>query len=147
MVENPDQIFIIVGIILIIIEVALLGESAFIFLFTGISMIFSGVLMGFNFIETNWLWAFSLTTAFTVLLLLIFWKPLKKIQNKVEKSEDKTDFYNKEFILEEYVDMQSESKYHYSGIQWNLKSFHPIEKGTLVKIDKIEVGIIWIKEK
>lgn len=136
--------FIILGIILITLEVLVLGLSTFVLLFAGFAMILSGSLMVFEVIVTSWIWAFSSATAFTLLISLIFWKPLKAMQNKVEVSESKTEFSDKQFVLEQDVDIKGESKYQYSGIQWQLKSQAPIAKGSLVKVDKIEVGVLWV---
>ncbi|WP_438462800.1 NfeD family protein [Marinomonas sp. PE14-40] len=146
MLEYLAQGFIILGIILITVEVLVLGLSTFVLLFAGVAMILSGSLMVFELIETSWIWAFSSTTAITFLLSVLFWKPLKAMQNKVEVSESKTEFNDKEFVLEQNVDIKGESQYQYSGIMWQLKSQHEISKGTLVKVDKIEVGVLWVSE-
>jgi len=42
------------------------------------------------------------------------------------------------------VDIKGESQYQYSGIQWQLKSLEPISKGSLVTVDKMEVGVLWV---
>ena len=146
MLEYLAQGFIILGIILITVEVLVLGLSTFVLLFAGVAMILSGSLMVFELIETSWIWAFSATTAFTFLLSVLCWKPLKAMQNKVEVSESKTEFSDKEFVLEHDVDINGESQYQYSGIMWQLKSQNEISKGTLVKVDKIEVGVLWVSE-
>ncbi len=146
MLDYLAQGFIILGIILITVEVLVLGLSTFVLLFAGVAMILSGSLMVFGLIETSWIWAFSSTTAFTFLLSILFWKPLKAMQNKVEVSESKTEFSDKEFVLEQDVDIKGESQYQYSGIMWQLKSQNEISKGTLVKVDKIEVGVLWVSE-
>lgn len=144
MLDYLAQGFIIVGIILVTTEVLVLGLSTFVLLFAGVAMILSGSLMVLELIETSWIWAFSTTTSFTLLLSLLFWKPLKAMQNKVEVSESKTEFSDKEFVLEQDVDINGESQYQYSGIMWQLKSQSEISKGTLVKVDKIEVGVLWV---
>lgn len=144
MLEYLAQGFIILGIILITVEVLVLGLSTFVLLFAGVAMILSGTLMVSNLIETSWIWAFSTTTSFTLLLSLLFWKPLKAMQNKVEVTESKTEFSDKQFVLEQDVDIKGEAQYQYSGIQWQLKSQQPINKGELVKVDKIEVGVLWV---
>lgn len=144
MLDYLAQGFIILGIILITLEVLVLGLSTFVLLFAGLAMILSGGLMLLEVIETSWIWAFSSTAVFTLLFSLIFWKPLKAMQNKVEVSETKTEFSDKQFLLEQDVDIKGESQYQYSGIQWQLKSLEPINKGSLVKVDKMEVGVLWV---
>jgi membrane protein implicated in regulation of membrane protease activity len=144
MLDYLAQGFIILGIILITVEVLVLGLSTFVLLFAGLAMILSGGLMLLDLMETSWVWALSATTAFTLLLSLIFWKPLKAMQNKVEVSESKTEFSDKQFVLEQDVDIKGESQYQYSGVQWQLKSHSPIAQGSLVKVDKIEVGVLWV---
>ena len=113
MLDYLAQGFIIVGIILVTTEVLVLGLSTFVLLFAGVAMILSGSLMVLELIETSWIWAFSTTTSFTVWLSLLFWKPLKAMQNKVEVSESKTEFSDKEFVLEQDVDSNGESQYQY----------------------------------
>ena len=146
MLEYLAQGFIILGIILITVEVLVLGLSTFVLLFAGVAMILSGSLMAFHLIETSWIWAFSSTTLLTFLLSVLFWKPLKAMQNKVDDKETKTEFSDKQFVLEQDVDIKGESQYQYSGVQWQLKSQQSIVKGTLVKVDKIEVGVLWVSE-
>ena len=144
MLEYLAQGFILIGILLITIEVLVFGFASVILLFVGAAMIVSGCAMLLGFLETSWLWAFSSTSGLTFIFSLAFWKPLKAMQNKVDHKETKTEFSDKTFVLEEDVDVQGDSQYQYSGVMWQLKSQQAIQQGTLVKVDKIEVGVLWV---
>ncbi|WP_187649145.1 NfeD family protein [Candidatus Photodesmus katoptron] len=145
--EYLSYSLVILGIILITIEVSIFGISTFVFLFAGLGMISSGFLMIFSFINSSFISAFLSTSILTILFFLILWKPFKILQNKLDTRKIKTDFHSKEFILENDIDILSKSTHWYSGIQWEIKCLQPIKKGTLVQIDKIEVGVLWVKKK
>jgi membrane protein implicated in regulation of membrane protease activity len=144
-VDNIAQTLIVVGIIALIIEVVILGFATFVLFFLGLSLILSGGLMYAGLIEQNWLNALWINAVLTFLLSLSLWKPLKRMQENVEPHDVKNDFAEIEFILSDDVHNNSNVQYAYSGIHWQLKSNTPIAKGTMVKVVKKEVGVLWIE--
>ena len=144
-VDNIAQTLVIAGIVALIIEVVILGFATFVLLFLGLSLVLSGSMMYAELITPSWLNALWVNAVLTFLLALLLWKPLKRMQNNVESSDVKSDFAEIEFALSDDVNQNSTVHYAYSGIQWQLKSQSPITKGTMVKVIKKEVGVLWIE--
>ncbi|MAD44726.1 MAG: activity regulator of membrane protease YbbK [Oceanospirillaceae bacterium] len=143
--NNLPESLMVAGIAALIIEVAVLGLSTFVLLFLGASLLITGLAMTFGILPetgTTALWSNAILTAF---LAVVLWKPLKNMQNQVQKSTINSDFARGSFILEEDVDQTGEATRLYSGIRWKLKSEQPISKGTRVQVVKSDVGIMWVK--
>ncbi|ODC04621.1 activity regulator of membrane protease YbbK [Terasakiispira papahanaumokuakeensis] len=138
------QGLIVAGIMALIVEVMVLGLATFFLLFFGVALILTGLVMQFDVISTNATLALWSVTLMTGILALVFWRPLKRIQTSSRQQHVSTEFTDHSFLLEKDVDRQGLSQHTYSGIRWKLKSTHPIPAGTWVKVDKIEVGVMWI---
>ena len=91
---------------------------------------------------TTALWSNTLITAAISILL---WKPLKRMQNNVERKPVNSDFAELTFVLNQDVTIEGLSTHQYSGISWRLKSKQPISAGTQVKVTKKEVGVMWVQ--
>lgn len=143
--ENIAEILMILGIAALIIEVAVLGFSTFVLFFLGISLLLTGVAMNFGILEATLITALWSNTLLTGVLAVSLWKPLSRMQNKVGSKEVDNDFAADTFILEDDVDMQGKTTRAYSGVQWKLKSQQPIASGTVVKVVKTEVGVMWVE--
>ncbi|KAF7764391.1 hypothetical protein PCIT_b0382 [Pseudoalteromonas citrea] len=144
-VDNIAQTLVIVGLLALIIEVVILGFATFVLLFLGLSLVFSGGMMYAGLIEASWLNALWINAVLTFTLALLLWKPLKRMQNNVESKEINSDFADIEFTLTDHLSEDNTVQHAYSGIQWQLKSLNPIEKGTAVKVVKKEVGVLWVE--
>jgi membrane protein implicated in regulation of membrane protease activity len=142
--EHLAQTLMVLGILALIIEVAVLGLSTFVLLFLGLSLFLSGVLISLTLLPdtlTSALWSnVLLTSLFTVVL----WKPLKRMQNKVDSSPVNSDFAQLQFELAQDVSAEGLTTHQYSGITWQLKSEQPILAGSMVKVFKKEVGVMWV---
>ena len=145
--NNLPEALMILGVLALIIEVAVLGMSTFILLFLGMSLFTSGLMMNFNLLDnslTTALWSNTLITAGFALFL---WKPLKRMQNQVDKKGVQSDFAELDFVLADDVDESGLTMHLYSGISWKLKSKQPIPAGTHVQVVKKEVGTMWVEAK
>lgn len=143
--NNLPEALMILGVLALIIEVAVLGMSTFILLFLGMSLFTSGLMMNFNLLDdslTTALWSNTLITAGFALFL---WKPLKRMQNNVDKKGVQSDFAELDFVLADDVDENGLTMHLYSGISWKLKSTQPLSAGTHVKVVKKEVGTMWVE--
>lgn len=138
------QGLIVAGLIALIVEIMVLGLATFFLLFLGAALILTGLVMQLGIISTNATLALWSVTLMTAILALVFWRPLKRIQNRSRQKHVSTEFTDHSFLLEKDVDRQGRSQHTYSGIQWKLKSTQPIPAGTWVKVDKIEVGVMWV---
>ena len=143
--DNIAQTLLILGVIALIIEVAILGFATFVLFFVGLSLVFSGGLIYAGLLEANWLTALWVNALLTAALAALLWKPLKRLQDSRESTEVHSDFAELTFTLEQDVDTQGGYKYAYSGIEWQVKSQHPLVKGTSVKVVKKEVGVFWVE--
>lgn len=143
--QNLAESLLVLGILALIVEVAVLGFSTFVLFFFGLSLLITGGLMTFDVLAANASTAFWSNAILTALLSLTLWQPLKKMQGQTDNKQVKHDFADHSFVLESDVDSKGESLYQYSGISWKLKSEQPIEKGTLVRITRMEVGVLWVE--
>ncbi len=143
--QNLAESLLVLGILALIVEVAVLGFSTFVLFFFGLSLLITGGLMTLDVLAANASTAFWSNAILTALLSLSLWQPLKKMQGQTDNKQVKHDFADHSFVLESDVDSKGESLYQYSGISWKLKSEQPIEKGTLVRITRMEVGVLWVE--
>lgn len=143
--QNLPKVLMVAGIAALIIEVAVLGFATFILLFFGASLLITGLAMSLGILPATGTVALWSTTALTAVLALVLWKPLKNMQNEVEEEGIHGDFARQQFVLDEDVDSSGKSVYVYSGIQWKLKSYEPISRGTLVEVTKVDVGVLWVR--
>ena len=47
-------------------------------------------------------------------------------------------------MLEADVDARGLSGHRYSGVDWKLKSQEAIPAGTLVQVERADVGVLWV---
>lgn len=143
--ENLAQSLIVAGLIILAVEIAILGFSTFILFFMGLAAVFAGVLMFVGVIPETILSAALAVGIITALNALLLWKPLKNMQSKVDKKPAQNDLIGHSFILKKAISPSTESEYHYSGIQWKLRSAKDIPAGTMVKVIKNDVGVFYIE--
>lgn len=143
--HETSQLLIVTGIIVLLVEIALLGMSTLVLLFLGVALIVSGLAMSVGLLPetiTSALWSVSLTT---LALSILCWRPMKRWQNTQDTRPVVSDLSLHSFYLDEALGPGQSQSYSYSGITWQLHTDQTISAGTLVKIDKVEVGILWIK--
>jgi membrane protein implicated in regulation of membrane protease activity len=142
--ENLAEVLMISGIAALIIEVVVLGFSTFVLLFLGISLLLTGVAMNAGLLDSTLVTALWSNTLLTAGLALLLWKPLSRMQSHVDNKPIDSDFAVQTFVLEQDVDGRGLSTHAYSGVQWKLKSEQPIAAGTVVKVIRTEVGVMWV---
>lgn len=143
--QNLAEALMVLGVIALIVEVTVLGFSTFVLFFFGLSLLLSGGLMMLGILEPTASHAFWSNAVLTGALTLLLWQPLKNIQSQTDDKRVNSDFADHVFTLADNVDSSGESRYQYSGISWQLKSKHPIVKGTRVRISDREVGVLWVE--
>ncbi|TBR37567.1 hypothetical protein CBF23_014325 [Marinomonas agarivorans] len=136
--------FIVSGVLLIVAAILFHRVANLVFLFLGIGFIFSGSVVLLETMIETWVCAFLLGVIFIGGLIIVFWKPLKDIQEKTKHSHIDSELHQKQFVLDADVNITSEWEYHHSGINWKVKSVEPLLKGTLVRIERIENGTLWV---
>ncbi|TRY29050.1 NfeD family protein [Aliiglaciecola sp. M165] len=143
--QNLAQSLIVIGLVLLAVEIAILGFSTFILFFVGLAAVFAGVLMFVGVIPETLMSAALAVGLITAMDAALLWKPLKNLQSKVDKQPAQNDLIGHTFMLDEDLNPASNIEYHYSGIQWKLKSSKCIPAGTMVKVVKNAVGIFYVE--
>ncbi|WP_105201297.1 NfeD family protein [Pseudoalteromonas sp. T1lg10] len=142
--NNLAEALMILGVLALIVEVAVLGMSTIILLLLGLSLLATGIMMNFSLLESSLTMALWSNTLITLALAALLWKPLKRMQEQRDNAQVHSDFAELTFTLTEDVNDQGLVHYAYSGISWKLKSEQPLSAGTLVKVVKKEVGVMWV---
>lgn len=143
--DNLAESLLIVGILLLVIEAAVLGFSTFVLLFVGCAALVTAGLLYVGIIPDTLRAAMLSTGVVTAISAVLLWKPLKNIQTKVVTAKVKSDLVGHSFMLSEDVSPELTPKYHYSGIDWKLKASDHLVAGTLVEVTAADVGIFYIK--
>lgn len=136
---------VIFGLVLLSVEILVLGFSTFVLFFVGIAALITGGLMYAEFIPETLMSAVLTMAIITALDTVLLWKPLKNMQTKVDKKVAESDLIGHSFTVETDVGPNHSGNYHYSGINWKLKSANPISAGTQVKVVRTEVGAFHIE--
>ncbi|PKG98002.1 NfeD family protein [Paraglaciecola sp. MB-3u-78] len=143
--NNLAESLLILGILLLVIEVAVLGFSTFVLFFVGCAAVVTAGLLYVGFIPDTWLSAMLSTGVLTGLSAVLLWKPLKNMQTQVDTTKAQGDLVGHRFILLEDVAPELTPEYHYSGIDWKLKSNEHLVAGTQVEVTQADVGEFHIK--
>ncbi|MFQ3176693.1 MAG: hypothetical protein ACI93H_001694 [Psychromonas sp.] len=138
------QSFIVLGLILLAVEVLVLGFSTFVLFFIGVGAIATGTLMALGVIPETFLNSLLVTAIISTVVALISWKPMKKMQNKVESKSINNDMIGHQFVLTEALLVGKTITHRYSGINWQVKAKLPLSAGTDVKIIVVEVGLLTV---
>lgn len=138
------QSFIVLGLILLAIEILVLGFSTFVLFFIGVGAIATGALIALGVIPETFLNSLLITAIISAAVALISWKPMKKMQNKVELKQVKNDMVGHQFVLTEDLLIGQTVTHRYSGINWQVKAKEQLSAGTEVKIIGVEVGLLTV---
>jgi membrane protein implicated in regulation of membrane protease activity len=142
---NLAESLLILGILLLVIEVAVLGFSTFVLFFVGCAAVVTAGLLYVGIIPDSWLSAMFSTGLLTGVSAVLLWKPLKNMQTQVDTTKVKGDLVGHSFILVEDVAPELTPEYHYSGIDWKLKANEYLVAGTQVEVTQADVGVFHIK--
>lgn len=145
--NNLAEVLVCMGLALLAIEVLILGFSTFVLVFLGLACILTGGMMFIGGIPETIVNAFVGVGVLTGALAYILWKPLKKMQNKVEHKTVKSDLIGHSFVLKDDVSSKLSSTHKYSGIEWKVLSAETLAAGTEVEVVKTEVGAFTVVAK
>ena len=143
--NNLAESVFIVGLILLIIEVAVLGFSTFVLFFVGLAAMLTGALLYVSIIPDSVLSAMFSMGILTVALAILLWRPLLRMQSQVSSKKAQGDLVGHRFILQEAVTPTKKVMYQYSGVTWELICSSPMDAGTKVEVIEAEVGAFHIK--
>lgn len=143
--NNVAESLLIIGILLLAIEIAVLGFSTFVLFFVGCAAVVTAVLVYLGAIPDTWLAATLSTGVITAISAIFLWKPLKKMQTKVDPKKAEGDLVGHSFTLVEDVAPGLTPTYRYSGIDWQLKAKKHIAAGTQVEVVEAQVGVFHVR--
>jgi membrane protein implicated in regulation of membrane protease activity len=143
--NNLAESLLIIGLILLVIEVAVLGFSTFVLFFVGLAAMVTGALLYVSILPDSGLGALFSTGILTIVFAIVLWRPLKRMQSSVSPKKAQGDLVGHQFVLKDFVSPAVSPSYHYSGVNWTLISDEAIEAGTRVEVIEAEVGAFHIK--
>jgi membrane protein implicated in regulation of membrane protease activity len=143
--NNYATLLIFLGLLLILLEVLVLGLSLFILLFVGLASIITGLLILLDIVPATLPVSLTVIAMLTIILAILFWHPLKKIQFNQYNEPVKGDLIGARFKLTSDISAKKPGSHHYSGVKWSVRSESFISAGTEVAIVKAEVGVLTVE--
>jgi membrane protein implicated in regulation of membrane protease activity len=143
--SNLAQTLVVLGLLLLAIEVLVLGLSTFVLFFIGIGTITTGILMWIGLLPETVPNALLATAIISTVFALVFWQPMKRIQNKIEVNQIDNDMIGHRFLLNTDLPVGQTITHRYSGINWQVRATTPLSAGTEVQITSMEVGLLTVE--
>ncbi|NVK54325.1 MAG: NfeD family protein [Alteromonadaceae bacterium] len=143
--DNITTALVVAGLLLLTIEVAVLGFATFVLFFVGIAALVTALVFYLGFMEPTYLNAFFSCAFFTAIAAVALYKPLKTMQQKVDKKSVTGDFTGLRFRLTENIGPTAPGKHTYSGITWKVQSNQSIQAGTEVEVVNADVGTFYVE--
>ena len=135
-----SQWLLILGISLLVIEIAFLGFATFVLFFVGLAMLVTGALMALGVLPEGINIAVIAVSLLSIAAAIVLWKPLKNIQSPTEEENIEVGFVGHRFQLDADIAPNQPGSYAYSGIVWVVVSDRAIAKATSVKVVQADVG-------
>ena len=130
----------IIGIGLLVIEIAFFGFATFVLFFVGIAMLIVGALMAFGVLPVGIDIAIGAVSLLSISGAVLLWKPMKKIQSSKEAAKVEVGFVGHRFQVQTDIAPDLPGTYTYSGIAWTVVSDTAIQRFTQVQVIKEDVG-------
>ncbi|ABD82789.1 NfeD family protein [Saccharophagus degradans] len=144
----------IIGIVLLIVEFAVLGFSTLFLVFVACACFSTAILQLVGLLPENLLWSTISVGIQTAVFGVLLWKPLRKLQNIQQAEDDQpNDINGLEFRLSSNLSPTTPSQHNYSGISWVVEldgelddeQSQELAQGTLVKVSRSSVGKLFVK--
>lgn len=145
--ENHDHFWYVIAGICFVIELSIMGLSGPL-LFFAIASTITGILVSLGLIG-GWESEILTVGVLSALIAGVLWKPLKKLQNPVSRTDDSSDMIGLQVPVSVAVNATSGS-IRYSGINWNAQlasdaNIDSIEQGSQCKIVAISGNTMLVK--
>lgn len=118
----------------------------------GIASFLVAALLAFGVLPASWPAMLSALAISTLLLALLLWKPLRKLQHGKQKQQESSaisDFVGTRLTLTETASKTSSATVQFSGVSWQLKlapdcPAETLPAGTEVQISSATVGLLLV---
>lgn len=150
-VAYQPQIFLSIGVVLIIIESMVLGMSTGILLIAGVGAILTAAVTQFVFIPDTFASILATYALSTVASALIVWPILKRLNRNIDTSQvNQSDFVGQTLILDSALSTAEPIHQQFSGVDWQVylqadSSDTEVPTGSRVTIVSAEVGRLFVK--
>lgn len=147
---HQAEFWIMLGFLMLVIEVST-GLVTGILLFGGIGSIITGLLMLAGILNETWEIGIASSAICAVIITLILWKPLKKMQNAdIPSKDNSSDLVGYEFVLQQDINLLKTGTTQYSGIEWKVEihkdaEADEISAATRVIVCSVDVGKFRVK--
>ena len=128
------------GVGLLVIEIAFLGFATFVLFFVGLAMLATGGLMAVEILPQTINSAVISVSLLSITAAFVLWKPLKNIQAPREDRGIEVGFAGHRFQLATDIAPDQPGEHIYSGITWRVVSDRAIAKSAHVKVVHADVG-------
>ena len=128
------------GIGLLVIEIAFLGFATFVLFFVGLAMLATGGLMVAEVLPETINSAVIAVSLLSIAAAFVLWKPLKNIQSPSDDDQIEVGFVGHRFQLATDIAPDQPGEHVYSGITWEVVSNRSIAKAARVKVVQADVG-------
>ena len=145
MADNLWQVLVFTGLGLLALEVFVLGLSTFVLFFVGLAALITGVFMMIGLMPQSMGLGVGSVAILSGGLALVLWKPMKRLQEKVDHKPVTNDFIGTTFTLSSDIAPDQPGSHQFSGIQWTVVSSTPLAAGTHVKVVGTEVGRLTVE--
>ena len=143
--ENTAQMLMAVGVLLAVVDIAILGFATFFLTLLGLAVLSSGILLHFGVISDHWT-AIAMTTAVLAgLYSVLLWKPLSKLQKSDQSHKVTTDLTGHQFVVTTDISPTTPGSYSYSGVTWRIESSDDISAGAKVEVTDVQVGCMTVR--
>ena len=145
--DNMAVILTFIGLALLAIEVMALGFAVIVLFFIGLGCLAAGLLMFIGILPETLAVALVGVAFLTLLGAALLWKPLKRMQDKVENKPVTSDLIGHTFTLESDISRHHPGQVRFSGVDWRVLSDSEIPAGTDVQVVGTAVGELTVARK
>lgn len=145
------QIFISIGVLLIIVESMVLGMSTGILLIAGIGAIVTGAIAQFVYTPDSFASILATYAVSTIASAIVVWPMLKRMNRDIDNhAVNQSDFVGQTLILAQALSSDTPVQQRFSGVDWTVYLEHSdavdeVPSGSQVTIVAAEVGRLTVK--
>jgi membrane protein implicated in regulation of membrane protease activity len=149
-INHQAEFWLVCGFLMLTLEIVT-GFTTGVFLFGGLAALTAGILMSIGVLPQTWVAGVSCTGIGSGIIVLLLWKPLKKLQgNRTAEKDNSSDLVGHEFLLESDISVSNPGVTEYSGVTWKVEidedaGVDALAAGQSVSVSSVEVGVFKVK--